>query len=84
MGAGAYESVHRGFDPSAVNADPNRIVPLDAARQLEAEGVFGKLHETYYVTSGCATWIESSQAMAAGIAAELRRNGVDGVILTAT
>ena len=28
----AYESVHAGFDTTFANADPNRLVPLDAAR----------------------------------------------------
>ena len=28
----------RGFDTAAANADPNRLVPLDAARELEREG----------------------------------------------
>ncbi len=81
---GDYESVHRGYDTSQVNADPNRLVPLDVARQLEREGAFRQLHEYYYVTSGCATWIKSSRAMAQKLAGELRAAQVDGVILTAT
>src|SRR5262249_22743150 len=30
MSAPAYETVHAGFDTTAANEDPNRLVPLDA------------------------------------------------------
>ena len=38
LAADEYESVHAGFDTTAANADPNRLVPLDAARELERDG----------------------------------------------
>ena len=41
LAAGDYESVHAGFDTTAANADPNRLVPLDAARALQREGIVG-------------------------------------------
>ena len=39
-----YEISHGGYDPRFVQADPDRLVPLDALRQLEKEGAVGKIH----------------------------------------
>ena len=41
--ADAYECIHGGFDVSFACADPDRIVPLDAARALEGEGRLGRV-----------------------------------------
>ncbi len=38
LAAGRYESVHGGFDVTAANADPNRLVPLDVVRDARARG----------------------------------------------
>ena len=43
--ADKYDAVHSGYDTAIANRDPNRLVPLDTMRDLEREGVFGKLHE---------------------------------------
>lgn len=42
-----YEAVHKGYDTSYAEADPNRVVPLDALRRLEKEGVIRKLHDSF-------------------------------------
>jgi len=39
-----YDAVHSGYDTAIANRDPNRLVPLDAMRELEREGAIGKLH----------------------------------------
>ena len=82
--AGAYESVHAGFDTTAANADPNRLVPLDAVRELEAEGRIGSLHDMFYTTSGVDTPVAASAKFGREIAEELRDAGVEAVILTGT
>jgi glycine reductase complex component B subunit gamma len=82
--AGAYESVHAGFDTSAANADPNRLVPLDAARELEREGAIGAIHEAFYTTSGVDTPVAVAARHGQEIAAELRESQVGAVILTGT
>ena len=41
---GAFETVHGGYDRTAGNEDPNRLVPLDALRALEHGQAFGRLH----------------------------------------
>ena len=35
---GVYESIHGGYDTTDASNDPHRLVPLDAMRDLEAEG----------------------------------------------
>ena len=82
--AGAYESVHAGFDTTAANADPNRLVPLDAVRELEAEGRIGSLHDRFYTTTGVDTPVATSAKFGREIAEELRDAGVQAVILTGT
>ena len=49
---GEFEAWHGGCDTTGTNADPDRAVPLDAARSLEREGDIGRLHDHYYVTTG--------------------------------
>lgn len=82
--AGRYESIHAGYDTSAANANPNYVVPVDALRELERAHAFGSLYERYYVTVGVGTAVTESRRIGREIAADLRANGVDAVILTAT
>ena len=82
--SGAYESVHGGYDVRAANADPNRLVPLDAVRALESEGSIGGLHETLYTTTGNSTPVAVAAGFGAEIAQRLRDAAVQAVILTGT
>jgi glycine reductase len=84
MSAGAYESIHAGFDTTNANADPNRLVPLDAVRDLETMGLFGRLHDTFYTTTGVDTPVAAAASFGREIADELREAGVGAVILTGT
>lgn len=84
LAAGSYESVHAGFDTTAGNADPNRLVPLDVVRRLEAEGRIGRLHDTFYTTTGVDTPVAAAARFGKEIAQELREAGVQAVILTGT
>ena len=84
MTAGAYESVHAGFDTTAANEDPNRLVPLDAARELEAQGRIGHLHDAFYTTSGVDTPVATAAKFGKEIAAELLEAEVQAVLLTGT
>jgi glycine reductase complex component B subunit gamma len=79
-----YDNVHRGFDTTHVKQDPHRLVPVDVARELEATGAVGKLHDLVYSTTGVATTLAHSARMGREIAAKLKAAGVDGVILTST
>ncbi len=81
---GQWRSVHGGFSTVWANADPHRILPLDAARQLEREGAIGHLHEEYLVTAGNGTSVANARRFGIEWAADLRRSGVRSAILTAT
>jgi betaine reductase len=79
-----YEISHGGYDPRFVREDPDRLVPLDALRELEREGVIGKLHDEFVSTSGLANPISNTRRLGREIAAKAKREGVDAVILTST
>ncbi len=82
--AGEWESVAGGFSTVAANADPNRLLPLDAARELEREGLIGRLHSEYLVTVGNGTPVATVRRFGVEWAAELRKAGVQAAILTGT
>jgi glycine reductase complex component B subunit gamma len=81
---GGVEVVHGGYDASFANEDPNRVLPIDALRDLVQAGEVGSLLDRYYVTVGNGTPVASCMAFGAAIADELRQAEVDGVILPAT
>jgi len=82
--ADAYQTCHGGYDPVYANEDPDRVLPLDAMRDLEKEGAIGKLYDRYYVTVGNATSVANAQKFGREIAEKLIAADVDGVILTST
>ncbi len=82
--SGVWESVAGGFATTAANADPNRLLPLDAARTLEREGAIGRLHDEFMVTVGNGTSVATARRFGVEWAAELRKAGVQAAILTAT
>jgi glycine reductase len=84
LAAGDYESVHGGFDVTLANEDPNRLVPLDVVRTLEQEGRVGRLHETFYTTTGNGTPVATATRFGQEIAGELRDAGVQAVLLSGT
>jgi glycine reductase len=76
--------VHGGYDPTYANADPDRVLPVDAARALEKEGRIGSLYERYFVTVGNGTSVANAARFAGEIAQALKNDGVQAVILTST
>ncbi|MCC7484395.1 MAG: glycine/betaine/sarcosine/D-proline family reductase selenoprotein B [Burkholderiales bacterium] len=81
---GDYEVVHGGYDAAFTLDDPNRLVPLDAARELARGGEIGSLLDTYYVTCGNHGVLAEMAACSKAIAAELREQEVGAVLLVAT
>jgi glycine reductase len=79
-----YEISHGGYDPQFVRQDPDRLVPLDAMRQLEREGVIGKLHDEFISTSGLANPLSNTRRMGREMAERVKQLGIDAVILTST
>jgi glycine reductase len=82
--AGEYASVHGGYSTVWANQDPNRLLPLDVARELERAGAVGALHGEYLVTTGNGTTVPNARRFGVEWAAELRRAGISAAILTAT
>ncbi len=78
------ETAHGGYDPVAANLDPNRVLPVDVLRDMEKEGIIGKLHRYYYTTVGNGTAVASAKKYAEAIGKELIADGVQAVILTST
>lgn len=79
-----YEISHGGYDPQFVQQDPDRLVPLDAMRELESEGVIGKLHDEFISTSGLANPLSNTRRMGREMAERVKQLGIDAVILTST
>lgn len=79
-----FQTVHGGYDPTYANQDPNRVLPLDAMRILERDGVFQRLYHYYFATVGNGTSVAKAARFATDIAVELKEAKVDGVILTST
>jgi glycine reductase len=79
-----YEISHGGYDPQFVRQDPDRLVPLDAMRELERAGVIGELYDEFLSTSGLANPLSNTRRMGREMAEKAKALGIDGVILTST
>lgn len=79
-----YETAHGGYDPVYANAEPDRVLPVDALREFEEEGVIGSIHPYFYSTVGNGTAVKSAKKFSEEIATKLVNDGVDAVILTST
>jgi betaine reductase len=83
--SGDFVEVHHGgYDTRFVNDDPNRLVPLDALRDLEKRGSFGKLYEIIFSTAGLGMSLSNAKRLGKTIGERLRNDGVQAVILTST
>lgn len=79
-----FQTAHGGYDPVYANQDADRVLPIDVLREMEQQGIIGKLHDFYYATVGNGTSVANASRFGKAIAAELRNDGVDAVILTST
>jgi glycine reductase complex component B subunit gamma len=79
-----YEISHGGYDPQFIRQDPDRLVPLDIMRELEQEGMIGKLHDEFFSTSGLANPLSNTRRMGREMAEKAKYLGIDAVILTST
>jgi glycine reductase complex component B subunit gamma len=79
-----YEVAHTGYFAVEILEDPNRLVPVDVIRDLIKEGKVGKLHSRFFSTSGNATVAQRCAEMGREMGKEIKRQGVNGVILTST
>jgi glycine reductase len=81
---GGSEVAHGGYDAGFALADPNRLLPVDAVRELERRGEIGAVLDDYYVTCGNHGILSQMATHAREIAADLRARDVDAVLLVAT
>jgi glycine/betaine/sarcosine/D-proline reductase family selenoprotein B len=81
---GEWDAVHGGYDNTAALQDPNRVVPLDALRDLERQGKIGRLLDELFVTVGNMGSLNAMKRIGAEIAADLQHRGVGAVIVPAT
>ena len=79
-----YEISHGGYDPRFVQEDPDRLVPLDALREMEKRRVVGRLHSEFLSTSGLSNPLANARRIGREMAQKVRSEGVDAVILTST
>ena len=82
--AAAYETAHGGYDQTYANQDPDRVLPVDVLRDMEKEGVIGKLHRFFYSTVGNGTAVGNAKKWGGEIGQKLRDANVQAVILTST
>jgi glycine reductase len=83
---GKWEAVHGGYNVAYMNKNPHYGVPLDALRTLEAEGKIGpgKLYPAYFVIPGNQGSPAVMRRVGQEIGADLKKDGVDGVLFVAT
>jgi len=51
---------------------------------MEREGVFGKLYDYIFTTTGTGTAVANAERFGREIGEQLKKDGVDAVILTST
>jgi len=83
---GKWEAVHGGYNIAYMNKNPHYGVPLDALRTLEAEGRIGpgKLYPAYFVIPGNQGSPAVMRRVGQEIGADLKKDGVEGVLFVAT
>jgi glycine reductase len=78
-----FESIHGGFDTAAANADPDRLIPLDALREVEREGRV-EIHPYLYSTVGNMGSLKDMRRVGAEMGEQLRKEGIQAVLVGAT
>ena len=79
----------REFKPDLLIAGPafnagRYVVPLDVMRELEKEGLYGRLHSFLYTTTGTGTAVAFAEKFGREIGEKLKNAGGDAAILTST
>ena len=67
----------QGYDNSYVEEDPNRLLPLDALRTLESEGVIKEIYPYFLSTTGVMMPQKECQKLAKRIAAYVTSHPID-------
>ena len=72
--------VSTNFDRTALLRDINTVFPIDRLRELVAAGTVGSVASSHYAFMG-ATPPTAHAELAKGLAGDMKRDGVDGVLL---
>ncbi len=70
-----FTTIHGGYDRQFVMENPNLVVPLDVLRELEKEGAFGKLYDSFFTTTGTGTATGSAAKFGDDIGKKLIADG---------
>ncbi len=81
---GTFISIHGGFNTVFVNEEPDRMLAVDAFRRLADEGEIAELHDDFLSTCGNGGAFAEMDGIGRAWAAELKKTGVEGVVLPAT
>lgn len=76
------EIAHGGYTPVYGTNNGNRVVPVDAMFDLEAEGYIGEFCRDIFVTVGNSMSVTRAEEFGEGIALTLKERGIEGAILT--
>jgi glycine reductase len=82
LASSEWEPVHGGYDARFARENPNLVMPLDVLRQLEGEGIIGRLYPFYFTTVGVGTPVQVCQRLGEEIADELHKANVSAAIFT--
>ena len=72
--------VSTNFDRTGLLRDINTVFPIDRLRELVADGTVGSVAADHYAFMG-ATPPTAHAELAKGMAGDMKRDGVDGVLL---
>ena len=78
-----WDTADGGYDPVYANMDADRMVPVDALRDLEKEGKIGQLYNRFWSTVGNGLTLANAKKMADEVVPKIKRDGIDCVIVTA-
>lgn len=81
---GKWEAIHGGHDTKYTNSNPNWGAPLDVARKLEGAKFIGRLYPYLYTTPGNMAYVNVMEQFGREMAADMKAEGVQGVLLVST
>jgi betaine reductase len=79
-----FEADHAGYFTHTASENPNYILPLSYARDLEERGEIGAVFNTIYGMPGVGTPVAQCRELGSAIAAELLQHKVDACLLVST
>ena len=79
-----FMTVHGGYDRAFITEDPDLCIPVDALRKLEKQGVFGKLYDYFFTTTGTGTATNNAKRFAEEFLPTLKQDGIDAVLMVST